>query len=139
MEAKMDWESAKIYGYMIEPDIQVNIAQNRVINITQLSNEKSRSVIKLRKTMMRLFLYLLEHADSNVIANEEILTNVWDKYGLSSSSQRLWQVMHCLRNKLSMLGISDDFITRTEKDHVRGFCINKERVKPIYYFDAKNL
>ncbi len=89
--------------------------------------------------MMRLFIYLLENADSKVIGNEEILTNVWDKYGLSSSSQRLWQVMHCLRNKLSTLGIAEDFITRTEEDHVRGFCINKERVTPIYYFDTKNL
>lgn len=135
----MDWKSAKIYGYMIEPDIQVNISQNRIINITQLSDEKNAGVIKLRKTMMRLFIYLLEHADSKVIGNEEILTNVWDKYGLSSSSQRLWQVMHCLRNKLAMLGIAEDFITRTEKDRVRGFCINKERITPIYYFDAKNL
>ncbi|RRZ96986.1 helix-turn-helix domain-containing protein [Erwinia sp. 198] len=135
----MDWKSAKVYGYMIEPDIQVNINQSRIINIKLLTNEKSTSAIKLRKTMMRLFIYLLENADNKVIGNEEILTNVWDKYGLSSSSQRLWQVMHCLRRKLSMLGIAEDFITRTEEDHVRGFCINKDRVTPIYYFDAKNL
>lgn len=135
----MDWESAKVYGYMIEPDIQVNINQSRIINIKLLANEKGTSAIKLRKTMMRLFIYLLENADNKVIGNEEILTNVWDKYGLSSSSQRLWQVMHCLRHKLSMLGIAEDFITRTEEDHVRGFCINKERVTPIYYFDAKKL
>lgn len=135
----MDWKSAKVYGYMIEPDIQVNISQNRIINITRLSNEKHTGVIKLRKTMMRLFIYLLEHADNKVIGNEEILTNVWDKYGLSSSSQRLWQVMHCLRHKLAMLGISEDFITRAEEDRVRGFCVNKASITPIYYFEAKNL
>ncbi|WP_380180257.1 transcriptional regulator [Kalamiella sp. sgz302252] len=135
----MDRQSAKIYGYRIEPDIQVDIAQNRIINITQLTNEKGKSVVKLRKTMMRLFIYLLENANGKVVGNEEILTNVWDKYGLSSSSQRLWQVMRCLRNNLAKLGIAEDFIIRAEKDHVRGFYINKDRVTPIYYFDAKNL
>jgi len=136
---KMDLKSAKVYGYMIESDIQVNISQNRIINITQLTNEKSRSVIRLRKTMMRLFIYLLENANGNVIGNEEILTNVWDNHGLSSSSQRLWQVMRCLKNKLIMMGIPEDFIIKAEKDHIKGFCINKDRVMPIYYCDVKNL
>ncbi|MBV4367241.1 winged helix-turn-helix domain-containing protein [Erwinia sp. BNK-24-b] len=135
----MDLKSAKVYGYMIESDIQVNISQNRIINITQLTNEKSRSVIRLRKTMMRLFIYLLENANGNVIGNEEILTNVWDNHGLSSSSQRLWQVMRCLKNKLIMMGIPEDFIIKAEKDHIKGFCINKDRVMPIYYCDVKNL
>jgi len=136
---KMDLKSAKVYGYMIESDIQVNISQNRIINITQLTNEKSRSVIRLRKTMMRLFIYLLENANGNVIGNEEILTNVWDNHGLSSSSQRLWQVMRCLKNKLIMMGIPEDFIIKAEKNHIKGFCINKDRVMPIYYCDVKNL
>ena len=135
----MDLKSAKVYGYMIESDIQVNISQNRIINITQLTNEKSRSVIRLRKTMMRLFIYLLENANGNVIGNEEILTNVWDNHGLSSSSQRLWQVMRCLKNKLIMMGIPEDFIIKAEKNHIKGFCINKDRVMPIYYCDVKNL
>lgn len=135
----MDLKSAKVYGYMIESDIQVNISQNRIINITQLTNEKSRSVIRLRKTMMRLFIYLLENANGNVIGNEEILTHVWDNHGLSSSSQRLWQVMRCLKNKLIIMGIPEDFIIKAEKDHIKGFCINKDRVMPIYYCDVKNL
>lgn len=130
----MDRNNRKVFGYVIEKDIQVNIFQNRVINISQLSRDNS-SVVQMRKTMMRLFIYLLENSEGQVIQHEDILLNVWDKYGLSSSSQRLWQVMQCLRNKLSLLGLSDDFITRVETGPRRGYQIAENKVKAIYYYE----
>ncbi|EXU75628.1 MULTISPECIES: winged helix-turn-helix domain-containing protein [Erwinia] len=135
----MDQHSKKVFGYVIEKDIQVNIVQNSVININHLNREKNPAVVTLRKTMMRLFIYLLENADGKVIPHEDILLNVWDKYGLSSSTQRLWQVMRCLRNKLSSLGIPEDFITRIETGPERGYRVNKDKVTTIYYYDQKNL
>ncbi|MGE9551696.1 winged helix-turn-helix domain-containing protein [Erwinia amylovora] len=130
----MDRDNRKVFGYVIEKDIQVNIFQNRVINVSQLNRDNS-SVVQMRKTMMRLFIYLLENSEGQVIQHEDILLNVWDKYGLSSSSQRLWQVMQCLRNKLSLLGLSDDFITRVETGPHRGYQIAGNKVKAIYYYE----
>lgn len=130
----MDQHNRKVFGYVIENDIQVNIIQNRVINISQLSRNNS-SVVQMRKTMMRLFIYLLENAEGQIIQREDILLNVWDKYGLSSSSQRLWQVMQCLRKKLSQIGLSEDFITRVEKGPQRGYQIAGNKVRAIYYYE----
>ena len=135
----MDTKKAKILGYVIESDIQVNVTYNILINTKLLALEKKPNKIILRKTMMRLFLYLLENANNTVIESEEILVNVWDKHGLSSSSQRLWQVMGDLRRKLITLGVSVDFITRVKKGNIMGFHIKPHRVTPIYYFDTKNL
>ncbi|WP_147199794.1 hypothetical protein [Pantoea sp. CCBC3-3-1] len=135
----MDIQQAKVFGYLIESDIQVNISYNSLINIKSLISEKKPNRLILRKTMMRLFIYLLKNANNAVIENEEILTNVWDKHGLSSSSQRLWQVMKDLKNKLIVIGISEDFIKRVEKGNTMGFRINPHSVTPIYYFDAQNL
>ncbi|MCX8957833.1 winged helix-turn-helix domain-containing protein [Erwinia psidii] len=135
----MDQHSRKVFGYVIERDIQVNIIQSRVININHLNHDDITAIVTLRKTMMRLFIYLLENADSGVIQHEDILLNVWDKYGLSSSNQRLWQVMRCLRNKLSSLGIPDDFITRIESGPHRGYQISKNKVTTVYYYVQENL
>ena len=135
----MDIQQAKILGYLIESNIQVNISHNILINIRLLVLEKKPNRIILRKTMMRLFIYLLENANNTVIESEEILVNVWDKHGLSSSSQRLWQVMRDLKKKLVTIGISEGFITRVEKGNIMGFSINPHQVTPIYYFDTKNL
>ncbi len=135
----MDIQKAKVLGYLIESDIQVNIAYNSLINIKRLILEKKMDVLILRKTMMRMFIYLLEDANGSVIGSEDILTNVWDKYGLSSSSQRLWQVMRSLKNKISSVGVSEDFITRSEAGNIRGFSVSPCKVTPIYYFDTKNL
>ncbi|AXF78427.1 hypothetical protein LU631_06040 [Erwinia tracheiphila] len=135
----MDQHSRKVFGYVIDKDIQVNIIQNRVININHLNQKDNHAVVTLRKTMMRLFIYLLENANSKVIQHEDILLNVWDRHGLSSSTQRLWQVMHCLQNKLSLLGITDDLITRIESGPVRGYRLCKNKITTVYYYEQKNL
>lgn len=127
--------SRRLFGYVIEKDIQVHIFQNKVINIKQLTSNNNQSVVLMRETMMRLFIYLLENSKGNIIQHEDILLNVWDKYGLSSSSQRLWQVMKSLRDKLARLGLSEDFITRVESGPLRGYHIAENKVKAIYYYE----
>lgn len=83
----------------------------------------------LRETMFRLFLYLLENADDGIMDNTEILVNVWDKYGLSSSNQRLWQVMSGLKNKLCAVGVPEGFIMRVES---RGYYVRKDLITVLY-------
>ncbi|TNV08968.1 CadC family transcriptional regulator, partial [Buttiauxella sp. B2] len=61
--------------------------------------------------------------------NDEILSHVWDKNKLASSSQRLWQVMKELKRKLSLLGITDNLITRVDNS---GYYIDFRIVKKLY-------
>ncbi|RWR00939.1 hypothetical protein ED28_15930 [[Pantoea] beijingensis] len=126
----MNDANRQVFGYFIHPDVQVDIVHNRIININAVGLSRGGNIITLRKTMMRLLAYLLENANGKVIQNDEILLNVWDKYELSSSTQRLWQVMQALRQRLNAVGIPNDFIIRVE---TKGFFIREGAVTPLYY------
>ncbi|QNK33226.1 winged helix-turn-helix domain-containing protein [Serratia sp. JUb9] len=120
----------QIFGYFIHPNVQVDVIHSRIININSVVAEGGKGIITLRTTMMRLLSYLLEHANGEIILNDEILLNVWDKHELSSSTQRLWQVMQALKQRLNVVGIPDDFIIRVE---TKGFFIREGVVTPLYY------
>lgn len=120
----------QIFGYFIPPNVQVDVIHSRIININSVVAEGGKGIITLRTTMMRLLSYLLEHANGEIILNDEILLNVWDKHELSSSTQRLWQVMQALKQRLNVVGIPDDFIIRVE---TKGFFIREGAVTPLYY------
>lgn len=55
--------------------------------------------------------------------------NVWDNYGLSSSNQRLWQVMNALKIKLNSVGVTEDFIMRVES---KGYYVRENLVNILY-------
>ncbi|HBE9181138.1 TPA: hypothetical protein KNH08_004064 [Serratia fonticola] len=119
------------FGYYIGSDVHFDIQKKLLVNVNQRAQKKVQVV--LRDTMFRLFIYLLEHADGTIVDNSDILLNVWDKYGLSSSNQRLWQVMQALKFKLNLVGIPSDFIMRVES---KGYYV-RENMITVLYSDKK--
>lgn len=119
------------FGYYIGSDVHFDIQKKLLVNVNQRAQKKVQVV--LRDTMFRLFIYLLEHADGTIVDNSDTLLNVWDKYGLSSSNQRLWQVMQALKFKLNLVGIPSDFIMRVES---KGYYV-RENMITVLYSDKK--
>lgn len=57
----------------------------------------------------RLFTYLLENAD-RMVGREELLNNIWDKYGLEPSNNSVNQYISLIRKSLSELGCDEEII-----------------------------
>lgn len=95
----------KLHGFLIGADVQVDIDNNRLIRVSSENSHKilNFSAIVLKDTVMNLLIFLLTHANEEVVTKEEILREVWDENNLSSSNQRLWQVVTELKEKLSAM------------------------------------
>ncbi|WP_431224772.1 winged helix-turn-helix domain-containing protein [Serratia sp. L9] len=72
----------------------------------------------------RLFTYLLENADK-MISREELLNNIWDKYGLDPSNNSVNQYISLIRKSLNELGCEEEIIKTIPR---AGFYISGERV-----------
>ncbi|VEJ54092.1 Uncharacterised protein [Pragia fontium] len=120
----------KASGYYIGKDVLLDIHHNILMNLTASHNERLIRTVKLKGTMMRLLVYLLENADNKLISNNDILVHVWDNFNLKSSSPRLWQVINLLKLKLITTGVPYDFITKSGN---KGYTIRAELIMPIYY------
>ncbi|WP_025121472.1 MULTISPECIES: helix-turn-helix domain-containing protein [unclassified Serratia (in: enterobacteria)] len=118
-----------IFGYYIGTDVHFDLNKKTLVNVNINPRSHQRMQVMLRDTMFRLFVFLIEHANGSIIHNSEILLNVWDKHGLSSSNQRLWQVMQALKFKLNLVGVPDDFIMRVES---KGYYV-KEHILTVLY------
>ena len=107
----------RLYGFMIGDEIHFDISNRRLYRLTGSHTEKSLAFasIYFNETMLRLFLYLLMNARSQPVTKEELFEKIWEAHSLSPSTQRLWQVLHNLNNKLSLLGIPSHFML-----HIRG-------------------
>ncbi|WP_447872189.1 winged helix-turn-helix domain-containing protein [Serratia fonticola] len=57
----------------------------------------------------RLFTYLLENADK-MVSREELLNNIWNKYGLEPSNNSVNQYISLIRKSLSELGCEEEII-----------------------------
>lgn len=57
----------------------------------------------------RLFAYLLENAD-RMVGREELLNNIWDKYGLEPSNNSVNQYISLIRKTLIELGCDEEII-----------------------------
>jgi DNA-binding winged helix-turn-helix (wHTH) protein len=121
----------ELAGYYIGDNIHFELARKKLIKLD--GNGRPVHSFTFRDTMLRLFLYLLEHADGDIVTNEQILFEVWDAYGLKSSSQRLWQVMQSLKFRLVMLGGPHDLIMRIETFDSKGYTLKKGIVRPFYF------
>ena len=122
----------RLYGFMIGAEIHFDISNRRLYRLTGSHTEKSLAFasIYFNETMLRLFLYLLMNARSQPVTKEELFEKIWEAHSLSPSTQRLWQVLHNLNNKLSLLGLPRDFILNIRG---RGYIINYPDVIPVYY------
>ncbi|WP_196062246.1 helix-turn-helix domain-containing protein [Serratia sp. Res13-Sevr-LER1-36-a] len=72
----------------------------------------------------RLFTYLLENADK-MVSREELLNNIWNKYGLEPSNNSVNQYISLIRKSLSELGCDEEIIKTIPRV---GFYIAREMV-----------
>lgn len=119
----------KLLGYRID-----NRLYYYVENKTLISLDGSEKSIPLRTTKARLLEYLLLKSGSKIITDQELLINIWDKYGLSSSSQRLWLVMRELKVILGGFNVSDDLFIRVENN---GYLVDVAFVREVVEFTRK--
>ena len=68
-----------LYGYSIYEGLEYNISSMTLINI---NNGKIK---RFRETKDRLFLYLLQNAEKNIILDEDIFVDVFEANGLRCS------------------------------------------------------
>ncbi|OQV39248.1 helix-turn-helix domain-containing protein [Pantoea vagans] len=111
-------------GYLIEGKVVYLHKTKRLICLNGYSED-----IILRKTMSHVLEYLFENATVDVVTDSELMENVWDRHGLSSSTQRVWQVMSNLKSKLFFLGLSDDVILRVSK---KGYLLKSDSVERLF-------
>ncbi|MEL4015918.1 winged helix-turn-helix domain-containing protein [Dryocola clanedunensis] len=120
-------EEGILFGYCINDVVLIDISRQRIFRLDGRSSKIP--CVPVRDTMMRLLLYMLTSTQGHILTNNEILLHVWDRHQLSSSSQRLWQVMKALKKKLDALGVPDEFIMRIEP---HGYYVNQSIVSPLY-------
>ncbi|WP_434638885.1 winged helix-turn-helix domain-containing protein [Klebsiella sp. I138] len=88
-----------------------------------------RGEIRVRRTMENLLIYLLENAHGAVVSDESLMLNVWEENSLSSSTQRLGQVIKALKNIIVKAGIEEPVIFRLPG---RGYTLDSGLVFPMY-------
>lgn len=122
----------QLYGYLIGKDIHFDIDHKRLYRVSLSGNEKNVTfcATNINDTMMHLLLYLLQNARTKTVTKEELLKKIWEEHNLTSSTQRLWQVLNGLTAKLSLLGLPDDFIKNNKG---RGYIITYDEIMPLYY------
>lgn len=111
-------------GYLIEGKVLYNYRTKKLICLNGSGGE-----VLLRKTMSRVLEYLISHATKDFVTDLELMHSVWDQHGLSSSTQRVWQVMSNFKSRLLILGIDDDFIMRISK---KGYLLKKDSVEVLF-------
>ncbi|QIA54328.1 winged helix-turn-helix domain-containing protein [Pantoea agglomerans] len=111
-------------GYLIEGKVVYLHKTKRLICLNGYGED-----IILRKTMSHVLEYLFENATVDVVTDSELMENVWDRHGLISSTQRVWQVMSNLKSKLFFLGLSDDVILRVSK---KGYLLKSDSVERLF-------
>lgn len=119
----------KLLGYRIDNRLYYSVENKTLISLG--GSEKS---IPLRTTKARLLEYLLLKSGGKIITDQELLINIWDKYGLSSSSQRLWLVMRELKVILGGFNVSDDLFMRVENN---GYLVDVAFVREVVEFTRK--
>ena len=122
---------SRLYGFLIDNDIQFDIANRRLVQFSDESAERALffKVIYLNEIQTRLLIYFLANRLDDVIYKNDIMKNVWEEINLSSSNQRLWHTVNELRKKLLSIGLSDDFIMNV---HGIGYSIDSQRVSSLF-------
>ncbi|MDE9619517.1 winged helix-turn-helix domain-containing protein [Citrobacter portucalensis] len=121
----------QLQGFMIGREIFFDVKEARIF---RLPVHKMDSIILfggifLNNTMFRLLTYLMINAENRYVSRDELLSNVWEKYDLSASTQRLCKVVSNLNKKLSLLGLPADTIINVKGS---GYIIRLDNIKPLY-------
>lgn len=116
-----------VYGYRLGLHTEVEFLPFKRCLIA--SEMRGNTVEHLRPTMANLLEYLLANAVGYIVPDKTLQTQVWENNGLSCSSQRLWQVMNNLKNKLTKVGLPDNFIQRISG---KGYKIPDNLVLQLY-------
>lgn len=119
-----------IHAYLIGNEVRVEVSQMLVARIyaCRKTNDYYAEAVFLGETSMRLLTFLLERSKQSVVPYNDILDDVWDKRGLSSSYKRLHQVMKELKSKLIQIGLPDDFILTVRG---KGYCLNQTNITSL--------
>lgn len=112
-----------LYGYSIYEGLEYNITSGTLINV---NNGKIK---RLRKTKARLFAYILENSDKNIILDERIFIDVFEVNGLRCSKSYLWGMIRQLHLAFISVGFERAPIQRYEH---RGYRVDAENVVAIY-------
>ncbi|TNV20480.1 helix-turn-helix domain-containing protein [Buttiauxella sp. B2] len=124
--------SYQLYGFLIGKDIHFDIEHRQVYRLSSNGTEKNLmfGTVFFSETMFQLFLYMLNNARGNRVSKDELLVKIWEDKKLSSSPQRLWQVLNGLNKKLMSLGLPDGFIATIRG---AGYTVNYKEITPLYY------
>lgn len=76
--------------------------------------DEPENYVRLTMSVNRLLLYLLQHRGESV-SRDEILCEVWEKYGFAASNNSLNQNVSVLRKTFNTLGITNDVIKTIPK------------------------
>lgn len=121
----------ELFGFLIDNDIQLDIANKRLTRISAPNTERSiiMGAVLLNGTTVRLLTYLLmARVDGeDPVSRQDIFKYVWEEVGLSASSQQLWKTMNELKLKLSHIGLNQDFIIKKGSHGylIKQHCITK--------------
>ncbi len=114
-----------IYGYKIGVSVVFCVSPPHLMNTL---NGKS---VKLRSTMSKLLLFLIEHANMNKVGDDVIMEEVFEFSGLRHSPQRLRQAVNALEKLLAGIGMGRRLTCRVDGN---GYAILNTTVSVIYNF-----
>ncbi|WP_420301033.1 winged helix-turn-helix domain-containing protein [Enterobacter sp. BNK-8] len=112
-------------GFLIANEVVYLVSEQILISI----DCRERPIIKLRTTMANLLKYLLENSQNEIISDEELMDNIWEKHNLRASNARLWQVMREMRNRLSEAGLTKEIFYRVGR---KGYVVRANEIEVFF-------
>ncbi|EMH4163333.1 helix-turn-helix domain-containing protein [Pluralibacter gergoviae] len=120
-----------IYGFLIDDRVLYDLKNSILIQygIKDVDYPFYFKVVSLNKVQSRLLYFLLAQKNKNFVSKDEIMENVWEDVGLSSSTQKLWQSINDVRRKLSLFNLSGEIITNL---HGIGYKIGNVKISSLH-------
>jgi len=123
----------ELFGFVIDNDIQFDIAKKRLMRISAESPERGMMIgaVSLNDVMARFLLCLLKNRlnDKHQVTRQSLLKDVWEDHDLVASSQQLWKTVRNLKIKLVSIGLPQDFINTSGIY----YSIGNYTVTPLFY------
>jgi len=91
-------------------DGQVFFPRLRKILSLKPSTRGANRILQLRQTTARVLFVILKAGYKEYVTDDHILYEVWDKHGLSSSSQALYRSVNMINKKFTELSGKKDWV-----------------------------